>query len=86
MIIELSLNELERIRDFVLTYPPDMDLKHFFVAIDSFIQSNKNIYYKDINAKKIFDTSSKKDSEWYPIIDKSLHINSLFNKLEYLSK
>lgn len=86
MIIELSLNELERIRDFILTYPPDMDLKHLFVSIDSFIQSNKNIYYKDLNAKKIFDTCDKKDSNWYPVIEKSLCINSLFNKLEYLSK
>lgn len=84
MIIELSLNDMERIRDFVLTYPPDMDLKHFFVAIDSFIQSNKNTFHSDLSAKKIFDTCDEKNKDWYPIIQKSLSINQLFNRLDYL--
>lgn len=85
MIVELSLNDLEKFRDFVLTYPPSMDLKHFFVALDSFILSNKNIYHKDLNAKKVFDTSDSKNPDWYPIIKKSFSINQLFNQLDYLA-
>lgn len=84
MVIQFSIDDMEKIRDLVLTYPPDMDLKHFFVVIDSWIKSNKNMYHIDKNAKKIIDTFEQKNDNWYPIIKKSEYINGLFSRLEYL--
>lgn len=84
MVIQFSIEDVEKIRELILTYPPDMDLKHLFVSLDSWIKSNKNIYFKDENAKKVIDTFEQKNSDWYPIIKKSAYINGLFSQLEYL--
>ena len=81
MIIQFSIEDIERIRELILTYPPDMDLKHFFVSLDSWIKSNKNIYCQNHNAIKVVDPFETKNSDWYPIIKKSIYINNLFNQI-----